>query len=141
MTREMSEVVYEFFKPFGKLDFTLGKKSASEVYVFNSNNDIVLKISGGAGSRNVRITFYPALRKLSPSFVNQANIIGYIDKQIRKFQTCVFCQACNSICPTGALAVGHGTYRIDESKCAHCLKCVSHFSSGCLIASALETKN
>ena len=141
LTREMSEDFYEFFKPFGKLDFTLGQKGASEVFVFNRNNDIILKISGNTGSRNVRIAFYPALKKLSPSFVNQANVIGYIDKQIRKFQTCVFCQACNSICPTGALAVGHGTYRIDESKCAHCLKCVAHFSSGCLIASALETKN
>ena len=140
LTRDFSEDFYEFFKPFGKLDFTLGKKGASEVFVFNRKNDIVLKITGSRGSRKARITFYPALKKSSPSFVNQANVVSYIDKQIRKFQTCVFCQACNSICPTGALAVGHGSYRIDESKCVHCLKCVIHFSSGCLIASALETK-
>lgn len=141
LTREMSEDFYEFFKPFGKLDFTLGKKGTTEVFVFNRNNDIVMKISGAVGGHNVRISFYPALKKLTASFANQTNIVSYIDKQIRKFQTCVFCQACNSICPVGALSVGHGTYKINESKCVHCLKCVTHFSSGCLIASALETKN
>lgn len=141
LTRPLSNEFYELFKPFGKLDFTLGRAQLSEVFVISKQNDMLLKISGAPKGRTVRITIFPAFLKLANSFVNIKNAYSYIERQIRKFQTCMYCMACNSVCPVGALKVTDGKYEINDGKCIHCLKCVTHFPAGCLLASALGTKN
>lgn len=67
-------------------------------------------------------------------------IFNKIQKQFNKFNSCLYCQGCNSACPTGAISVSNGKYTIDEKKCVNCLKCIDKFDSGCLIASALKIK-
>ena len=67
-------------------------------------------------------------------------IFNKIQKQLNKFNSCLYCQGCNSACPTGAILVSNEKYIIDENKCINCLKCIDKFDSGCLIASALRIK-
>jgi phosphoadenosine phosphosulfate reductase len=71
-----------------------------------------------------------------------------IKYQITKYQTCLACRACESICKHNAISVkkidsdnGYKIeYKIDESKCVGCLECVNHFDGGCYLKKVLRTK-
>ena len=74
----------------------------------------------------------------------------YIKYQITKYQTCLACRACESVCKHNAISVRNNndngndndiTYLIDEKKCVGCLECVSHFSGGCYLKKVLRTKS
>ncbi len=140
LTRPLDESFYEFFKPFGNLAFSIGKKSLSEVFVIGKRDQLLLKISGQIGGNQARIAVLGDLNEEFHSKSMASNIFKYIDRQIRKYQTCICCQACNSICPVSAITVTGEKYEINEKKCIHCLHCVMHFDDGCLIASALSVR-
>lgn len=140
MTRPLDAGFYEMFKPFGKLDFSMGKKSLSEVYVLGRDNQVLLKIAGSIGDKSVRISILGDFNKNFNSKILNRGIAGYINRQICKYQACINCMACNSVCPTSAIEVTPCSYIINEKKCSHCLKCVMHFDKGCLVASALATR-
>ncbi len=129
--REVDKEFFELFKPFGKLNFELGNQKIGEVFILDKNDEIKMKILAKKGSRKVRITTINIMDKY---------IFSKIEKQLRKFNTCIYCKACNSACPFGAISVVDNSYTIDEKVCTHCLKCIDHFSSGCLIASSLVIK-
>ena len=141
LTRKIDDEFYELFKPFGNLDFDIGKKALGEVYILGKNNEMLFKITGKKGDKQVRIAVLADLSKVYPILGINNNIFNYIVRQIRKFQACIYCKACNSVCPVSAIKVTDSSYEIDSSKCTHCLKCVMHFYTGCLIASALATKD
>ena len=73
-----------------------------------------------------------------------------IKNQITKFQTCIGCMACESVCKYNAINIRHLekqngdkfsiSYKIDENKCVGCLECVKHFSGGCFMKKVLRTK-
>lgn len=140
MTRSLDVQFYEMFKPFGTLDFSMGKKRLSEVYVLGRDNQVLLKISGSSGDKVVRISIVGDFNKNFNSKVLNRGISGYINRQICKYQSCINCMACNSVCPTSAIEVTPCSYTINEKKCFHCLKCIMHFDKGCLVASALATR-
>ena len=140
LTRPMEESFYEFFKPFGNLEFSIGKKGLSEVFVIGKQDQLLLKIAGQLGGDQVRIAVLGDLNEEFNSKTLARNIFKYIDRQIRKYQTCICCQACNSVCPVSAITVTGDKYEINEKKCIHCLHCVMHFDDGCLIASALSVR-
>ena len=131
LNREIDDEFFEMFKPFGKINFEFGNSKIGEVYILNRNNEIDFKLLAKKGSKKVRITI-----------VNnkEQHIFSKIENQLRKFNTCIYCKACNSSCPIGALSVSLNAYKIDENLCTHCLKCVTHFNMGCLIASSLVIK-
>ena len=64
-----------------------------------------------------------------------------IECQITKFQLCMECLACESICKFDAIKIKNGKYSINEKKCCGCLECVTHFVGGCYIRKILYTKN
>ncbi len=143
LTREINDDFFELFKPYGKLDDRLGKKKLGEVHILNDKDEPIFKIIAKYGERSFRVILlmtdskelnkqYP--KKLGTYFWN------YIDNQIRKFQSCIYCKACDGVCPVSAIKVLNDKYAIDEKLCTKCLKCINHFSKGCLIASALVTK-
>jgi len=67
-------------------------------------------------------------------------LYGKIMRQLNKYNSCMYCQACNSTCKFGALTVGDNSYKINEDKCVNCLNCISRYDTGCLISSALKIK-
>jgi phosphoadenosine phosphosulfate reductase len=133
LTRPICEELYEYFKPFGRLDFGQGRSILGEVFIVDkSTNDPVLILQGREGSKSLRVK---AVDMSNPSLLLQR-----VDCQIRKFQACVLCGGCPSMCPRGAISSTAGTYRISEEKCVNCLRCISHFDTGCLVSKVLQTR-
>jgi len=64
---------------------------------------------------------------------NSHPLLQAIERQIRKFQVCILCGACASICPTNAIKI-NPHFTIDEDKCIHCGRCISskYIPFGCV---------
>lgn len=60
--------------------------------------------------------------------------------QMRKYQFCIRCSACDSTCPHGAIDTIHGQYTIDENKCQHCKHCIAKFYNGCIMCDVLSSR-
>lgn len=147
LTKPISDELYKFFKPFGVLNFDIGKKILNEVYVLDRRNNMpILRISGRKGSSLLKI----AVVGDSPLFKNKKITEMYLKNQINKYQTCIGCTYCEAVCKYGALKVFNTqkgnvsndtiSYTIDSSKCVGCLECVKHFSNGCYINKVLKIK-
>ena len=92
-------------------------------------------------------------KNLKVSIVNlpiaKANTIkdaeGKIKCQLTKFQMCLNCSACMSVCKYGAIKIKYENdalnYCINSHKCVHCYECINHFVSGCYLRKVLATKD
>ncbi|MBR2247217.1 MAG: phosphoadenosine phosphosulfate reductase family protein [Bacilli bacterium] len=147
LNKPINDNFYELFKPFGKLDFNIGNKRLGEVYVLDKqDNTIILKIAGKIGKSTVKISIINNLRNLPKSLTMDS----LIKDQITKFQTCIGCNACESVCKLNAISIKLNqkqagelfdvSYKINENKCVGCLECVKHFSGGCYMKKVLRTK-
>lgn len=147
LTKPISEQLYVLFKPFGTLDFTIGNKRLGEVYVLDrKTNQPILKLSGRIGKYELKVS----ILKMIPAFKNKAIAETLIKNQITKYQTCIGCSACQSVCRFDAIKVFNTekgnvsnntiSYTIDEMKCVGCLECVRHFDNGCYMKKVLRTK-
>lgn len=135
LQRPIDEELYELFKPFGNLDFTLGNKLAGEVYVLDRLGNPVLILKGRQGTNNFKVTIK------DKKHITE----GKINCQITKFQMCCACRACESVCRMNAIKIsedssGEVSYHIDESKCVHCGECINHFNGGCYMRKVLTIK-
>lgn len=144
INKPISNQLYELFKPFGIIDYTLGNKRLGEVYVLDKiSKQPILKLKGKLGDKIVKVS----ILRIPKNVKNQKYFEMYIKYQITKYQTCLACRACESVCRHGAITVRNDnesnkvTYKIDEKKCVGCLECVSHFSGGCYLKKVLRTKN
>ena len=67
-----------------------------------------------------------------------------IECQITKYQLCIGCLACESVCRFNAILVksidDSVVYKIDDEKCVRCKECVNHFDNGCYIKKVLVTR-
>lgn len=147
LTKPILEELYKFFKPFGILNFDIGRKALNEVYVLNRTNQLpLLRISGRIGTSLLKI----AVVGESPIFSNKKILEMYLKNQINKYQTCIGCTYCEAVCKFGALKVYNTkkgevsndtiSYTIDSQKCVGCLECVKHFDGGCYINKVLKIK-
>ncbi len=144
LNRPISETLYELFKPFGIIDFNIGNKRLGEVYVLDRNTkQPILKLKGKINDSIIKITII----KIPKNIRNQKYFEMYIKHQITKYQTCLACRACESVCKHDAISVRNTNtdnkivYTINEKKCVGCLECVSHFIGGCYLKKVLRTKN
>ena len=80
------------------------------------------------------------IKVLPEDKVDIQTLISRIKCQMRKYQFCIRCTACDSTCPHGAIDTIHGKYTIDENKCQHCKHCVAKFYNGCIMCSVLTAK-
>lgn len=138
----ISEELYEFFKPFGSVDDSLGNKRLGEVFILDREKLPILKLQGRIGSKNLRVTVYNNNLRLKNRNIKWAD---KIKDQLTKYQICIGCQACASICKNGAIHIkvmGNGliSYTIQDDKCSHCMKCISHYTGGCYIKKVLSIK-
>ncbi len=147
LTKLISDSIYTLFKPFGKLNFDMGRKTLNEVYVLDKNTNMpILRISGRIGTNVLKITVVGD----SPIFKQKKIAESLLKNQINKYQTCIGCTYCEAVCRFGALKVFNKekgnvsnnsiSYTIDENKCVGCLECVKHFQNGCYINKVLRIK-
>lgn len=142
LSRPISEALYELFKPFGYLNFDLGNRRLGEVYITGKNGELILKLQGRIGSNTLKVTI------LDFHIDGAKNVNAAEEKvkcQITKYQMCIACGACESICRHNAIIIkenndGTVNYQVSENKCLKCLECVNHFTGGCYIRKVLATK-
>ena len=130
LNKSVNEDFIQLFKPFGSMKI-IEKNKMSELILIDRKNNPLFKIMYKDGDTEVKVTIMRSDDKY---------IFNKIQKQFNKFNSCLYCQGCNSACPTGAIYVSNGKYIVDDIKCVNCLKCIDKFDSGCLIASALKIK-
>ena len=147
LSRPISDDLYVFFRPFGKIDFTLGNKRLNEVYILDRHTNMpIMKFSGKIGTSTLKVTMIT----LTTIFKNMKTVGELVRNQLTKYQTCVGCSYCSAVCKFNALKVfnlekgnvGRDTisYSIDTTKCVGCLECVKHFDGGCYMKKVLRTK-
>ena len=147
LTKPLNEDFYTFFKPLGKLNFDIGKKTINEVYVLDrKTNQPLLRITGRLGQNIVKIAIVGQLPRSNSKKIDEM----YLKNQINKFQTCIGCTYCEAVCKFDALKVFNMekgnvsndtiSYTINENKCVGCLECVTHFPNGCYINKVLRIK-
>ena len=142
LNKPISDDLYEFFKPFGILDFTMGKERLGEVYILDfKTKQPIMKLQGRRGMNELKITI------LSTPIAGKTKINEIELKfkcQITKFQLCAGCHACENACKHSAIKLiksGEGDteykYLIDENKCVHCFECINHYTGGCYMRRVL----
>ena len=139
--------VIEFFKPFGELEI-FNKEEATYITVTereirNSKGEIVYKRRKVC---DLVITWgTPVLKVLPEKGTDIQLIISRLKCQLRKYQYCIRCSACDSICPYGAInTLGDSRYSVDEKRCKQnmneCSKCIAKFYNGCITCQVLAGK-
>ncbi len=134
--------LYEFFKPFGRLNYDMGKARLGEVYILDpKTSQPLFKLQGRVGSKELRITI------LSTPIAARSKTVEIELKfkcQITKFQLCAGCHACENVCKHNAIKltkIGDQDtdycYTIDEQKCVHCYECINHYPGGCYMRRVL----
>ena len=142
LQRPITPELYELFKPFGYLDFNLGNPRLGEVYVLSKSGALLLKLQGKVGSTTLKVSI------LNRKAGNSASIRAVEDKvkcQITKYQMCIGCLACESICMQGAINIltdhtGLISYSINNEKCIRCAHCITHYDGGCYIKKVVRIK-
>ena len=126
--KNITKDIIEYLKPLGKLKIKdKGNTAYIDIFDINENNEYVhqsqLIIAYGTN----------VLKVLPDDHTDLSNLIKRIKCQLRKYQFCIRCSACDSVCPQGAINTTHGKYLIDENKCINCKKCIAKFYNGCII--------
>ena len=142
LNKPISDDLYEFFKPFGLLEFTMGKERLGEVYILDfKTKQPIIKLQGRRGTSELKITILstPVAGKTK---INEIEL--KFKCQITKFQLCAGCHACENVCKHSAIRLikeGEGDteykYLIDENKCVHCFECINHYTGGCYMRRVL----
>ena len=142
LQRPISDELYELFKPFGYINKELGNKRLGEVYVLNRSGKVVLILQGRIGRTNLKVIIKDIhIAKARTLAVAESKI----QCQLTKYQMCLGCKACESVCKYDAITVkddgtGNVIYNIDDKKCKRCTGCVSHFNAGCYMRKVLGIK-
>lgn len=142
----ITEDLYELFKPFGYINYDLGNKRLGEVYVLDRQGNVVLVLQGKIGTNRLKVT----IKKFNIAGANSlAAAEMKIKCQLTKYQMCLGCKACASVCKHNAISVHTFpqqddddvvVYRIDDEKCVRCTECVDHFNAGCYMRKVLTIK-
>ena len=117
LQKPYSENIIEFIKPIGRIK-KIETNGVKEYYVKDTKTGTTLFYLHKLKNSNFQIRIV---------FLSQKNIFRLkqkIEKQLKKYQCCIECGACLSICPSGAITV-NSPFRIDEKKCMNCGKCMS----------------
>lgn len=145
--KKINRDVLEFLKPFGHLEI-FDKVEATYISVTEKE---VLDSRGNVIYPRRKVCDFvitwgtPVLKVLPTKGTDVLLLVNRIKCQLRKYQYCIRCSACDSICPYGAInTLGDHRYIIDETKCkqnlAECSKCIAKFYNGCITCQVLAGK-
>ena len=142
LQKPINEGLYELFKPFGYLNRELGNKRLGEIYVTDKNGKPLLKLQGHIGSRTLKVSMLDKTDGHCNSF---STLDKKIKCQITKYQMCMGCLACESVCAKDAISIaadreGMKLYKIHDTKCVRCGECIGHFDGGCYMCHVMRTK-
>ncbi len=142
LQRPITEELYELFKPFGYINKTLGNKRLGEVYVVRKDGTLLLKLQGKMGQNTLKVSI---LDKTTGNCDSIRAVEDKVKGQITKYQMCIGCLACESLCRFGAIEIvadreGLVSYKIKDEKCVRCGHCISHFDGGCYMKKVLRIK-
>ena len=145
--KKINKDVIEFLKPFGELEIfdkeTATYITATEREIRDNQGNVIYP------KRKVCdfvITWgTPVLKVLPTKGTDVLLIVNRLKCQLRKYQYCIRCSACDSVCPYGAIStLGGNRYTIDESRCkqnlSECSKCIAKFYNGCITCQVLAGK-
>ena len=132
LNRAVNDSLIEFMKPLGEIDLNNGKFSEGEFYLNIKNSPVKIFIQAPTGSKTIRVAVLNAGK-------DEDLFHSYVRNQIIKFDNCIACTACKSICPQSAIFIEpNGEYYKINDRCNHCMTCVTHYgSAGCLVAKSL----
>lgn len=142
LSKPITKDMYEFFKPFGVLNFEMGKSRLGEVYILDFfTKQPIMKLQGRIGSNELRISI------LSTPIAGRTKTVEIELKfkcQITKYQLCAGCHACENACKHNAIkltktgeADTEYKYSINEEQCVHCFECINHYTGGCYMRRVL----
>lgn len=142
LQKPISKELYELFKPFGYINEEIGNKRLGEVFVIDKNGNPKIKLQGRIGQNHLKVTI------LDQHIAGAKNLKAAEEKvkcQITKYQMCMGCLACESVCRFNAIGIkelddGEISYYIDDEKCKKCTECINHFDSGCYVRKVLAIK-
>jgi len=145
--RKLSPDVLEFLKPFGMLEVI---DSAGEATITITEKAHTDTLSGQAfpTKKICKLVIKwgtPVLKVLPEPGVDITLLVNRLKCQMRKYQYCIKCTACDSVCPRGAIrTIGDKRYSVDESVCTQnmqvCSLCIAKFYNGCLTCQVLAGK-
>lgn len=144
--RKLNRDVIEFFKPFGELSvydnedatyITITEKDQTDAEGVHHPRRKVCELVITWGT--------PVLKVLPSKGTDVQLLVNRLKCQMRKYQYCIRCTACDSVCPYGAIStMGEGRYQVDETKCKQnlsaCSKCIAKFYNGCITCQVLAGK-
>jgi phosphoadenosine phosphosulfate reductase len=138
--KPITEKIIEFFRPFGFLELQ-PKTDEMQIDVYARTINERSGVERGAKIfRLVMIEGTKIIKVLPEKSTDITLLINRIKCQMRKYQYCIRCSACDSVCPYGAIDSIKSTYSIDESKCRSCMKCIAKFYNGCITCQVLAGK-
>ena len=142
LQRLITPEFYELFKPFGYINTHLGNERLGEVYILDKKENVVIVLQGRIGSAKLKVTIK---NKRIARATSLKVAEGKIQCQLTKYQMCIGCKACESVCKHNAVKIkeledGSISYKIDDEKCTRCTECVNHFNAGCYVRKVLTIK-
>lgn len=139
LNRPIEDYFYNLFIPFGKVSKELGRKLINEVIVLDTRTNVpiisIQPLNKDDGTYSVKIK--------TMNIEKHEDLQRMISYQIRKYNACMRCLKCESICRFGAITITPNEYKIDENKCMRCKACVTPkiLAGGCLMANYLAVKD
>ncbi|MGM0471922.1 MAG: phosphoadenosine phosphosulfate reductase family protein [Bacillota bacterium] len=135
LDKEVDRDFKELMKPFGSIDESID----GDEFKWKIEWDIIKKNKNEKAEIEVRGMFGTEIIKVIPKNVkNIKTFYMRFECQIRKYENCIYCSACDNTCPQSAISTLNNKYKIDETKCIHCKKCIAYFYNGCLKFKALK---
>ena len=128
----------------------MGNPRLGQVYIVDKNNNPIIRLQGKIGTKELKVT----ILKL-PIFKSKSlrEAKTKIECQLTKYQMCLGCLGCESVCKHDAIKVRkaahqneilinniENTYKIIDEKCKRCGECINHFNGGCYMRKVLITK-
>ncbi|SDC27811.1 MULTISPECIES: phosphoadenosine phosphosulfate reductase domain-containing protein [unclassified Candidatus Frackibacter] len=127
LNRKIKKDFIELIKPFGEVNSQVdGRKFEWKV----KSDKTEFKITGILNTK---------LIKVIPDKVE--NISTFHKRflcQLRKYENCIYCSACENTCSSSAINTKNKKYTIDNRKCINCKDCIANFYNGCLKFEALK---
>jgi len=139
LNRPIEDYFYNMFTPFGIVSKEFGKKLINEVVVLDQRTNVpIISIQPFNNDG-----YQYAVKIKTMNVEKHDDLQRMIAYQIRKYNACMRCLKCESVCRFGAITITPEEYRIDENKCKRCKACVSSkiLAGGCLMSNYLAVKN
>ncbi len=118
----------------------MGNERLGEVYITDKNGKLLLKLSGKIGQKTLKVSI---LDRTAGHSVSIKQVEDKVKCQITKYQMCMGCLGCESICRFNAIEIstdrsGLKSYKIKDDKCVRCGHCINHFDRGCYMCKVMR---